>query len=173
MGDRTYTQIEFTGEISEEIATELVELLEAQDCVSNHDDYGSHGSLLAGLKTAHNSFYDSECNYAMMEDIEAWCRDNDVGYLKSWMAGDEYGPGIKLWRPGMEAAEECAALDDSPIATLSELQKAHEAGTVGDLIKHLDRFTSLGPPLKVLAVDDWTPELCARMAKRALEAEDA
>jgi hypothetical protein len=73
----------------------------------------------------------------------------------------------------MEAAEECAALDDSPIATLSELQKAHEAGTVGDLIKHLDRFTSLGPPLKVLAVDDWTPELCARMAKRALEAEDA
>jgi hypothetical protein len=167
MGDRTYTQIEFTGEISEEQAEELVELLKAQGCETN-----SSANLLEGLKQGDN-FYDGECNYAQMEEIEEWCGANDVGYLKSWMPGGDYGAGLALWLPGMGCAEECTSVEDSPVATLNELKKARDAGAVDDLIKRLEKFTSAGPSLKVLAVDDWTPELCVRMAKRALDNQDA
>jgi hypothetical protein len=163
MGDR----IQFSGIISEEQAEELVELLEAQGCCANEGD-----DLLQALKDG-SSFYDGECNYAQMEDIEAWCGENEVGYCKTWEPGGGYGPGIELWRPGMERAQQCASVESSPVATFNELEKAHKAGKVAELIADLDRFNHLGPPLQVLAVDDWTPELCTFMAKRALEIKDA
>jgi hypothetical protein len=167
MGDRTYTAIEFTGEISEEQATELVELLEAQGCNS----YDHVHKLLDALR-AGDSFYDSECNYAQMDAIEGWCVENEVGYCKTWAAGGDYGPGIEIWQPGMAKVESCAAIEDSPAATLTELIKARDTNMLDNLIEQLERFTRLGPPLKVLAVDDWTPELCTRMAKRALELKE-
>jgi hypothetical protein len=167
MGDRTYTSIGFTGVISEEQAAELADLLRDQGCEAHNG-----GHLLDALKEG-DGFYDNECNYATMEDIESWCGENEVGYLKSWSAGGDYGPGLELWRPGMTGAEQCPSVDDSPVATLTELTLAHKDGAVLDLIERLDRFTSLGPALKVLAVEDWTPELCVFMAKRKLEIEDA
>jgi hypothetical protein len=167
MGDRTYTTIEFTGDISEEQAAELVAELEGQGCSPNN--YGSE-DLLEALK-AGDSFYDMECNYATMEGVESWCGENEVGYLKTWAAGGDYGPGIELWKPGMKSSEQCASLEGEPIATLDDLIKARDAGKVDDLINNLKRFTTLGPPLRVLAVKDWTPELCVFMAKRKLEVE--
>jgi hypothetical protein len=152
MGDRTWTDIQFSGIISEEQAEELVELLEAQGCCANEGD-----DLLQALKDG-SSFYDGEY---------------EVGYCKTWEPGGGYGPGIELWRPGMERAQQCASVESSPVATFNELEKAHKAGKVAELIADLDRFNHLGPPLQVLAVDDWTPELCTFMAKRALEIKDA
>lgn len=166
MGDRTYTAIEFTGDISEEQAAELVELLEIQGCESHQ-----HGSLLLEALRDGDGFWDGECNYATMEAIEGWCFENQVGYLKSWEAGGDYGPGIELWKPGMETSEQCPSLEGGPAVDLDDLVKARDAGKIDDLIADLKKFTDLGPPLKVLAVKDWTPELCTRMAKRALLCE--
>lgn len=167
MGDRTYTDIEFTGDMSEEQAAELVELLEAQGCDSCQYD---RNDLLEALK-AGDSFYDTECNYAQMEDIEEWCRDNEIGYRKSWEAGGDYGPGLELWKPGMQQAEQCPSLEGGPAVDLDDLVKARDSGTIDALIADLKKFTSLGPPVRVLPVDKWTPELCTRMAKRALLSE--
>jgi hypothetical protein len=166
MGDRTYTQIEFAGVISEEQAEELVELLNAQGCEVNECD---QNDLMTALKNG-SSFYDSECNYAQMEDIESWCGENDVAYLKTWEAGGGYGPGIELWKPGMKEALQCESCESSPVAALEDLKKAHAAGKVGELIESLERFSGLDGELQVLAVEDWTPELCVFMAKRKLEA---
>lgn len=171
MGDRTYTAIEFTGDISEEQAAELVELLEIQGCESHQ-----HGSLLLleALRDG-DGFWDSECNYATMEGVEGWCFENQVGYLKTWEAGGDYGPGIELWKPGMKSSEQCALIEGSPATELNELIKARDAGKIDELIDDLKKFTTLGPPLRVLDVKDWTSELCTRMAKRALltEGEEA
>lgn len=169
MGDRTYTQIEFSGVISEEQADELVDLLEAQNCEANNPDHTN--DLLEALK-AGSSFYDGECNYAQMDDIEEWCSENDVAYLKTWEAGGGYGPGIELWRPGMAKVEQCACVESSPVATFNELVKAHKTGKVAELIEHLDRFNNVWPELQVLDVEDWPPELCVRMAKRKLEIQE-
>lgn len=163
MGDRTWTSIEFSGTISEEQGEELLALLKDQACVSNLTD---STPTLNDLKES-TSFYDDECNYATMEDIEAWCPDNNVGYLKSWEAGGDYGPGIEVWRPGMARREHCASIENSPVVTLADLVEAQAEG-VAALITKLQLFDTCGPPLRVLAVDDWTDELCHFMAKRAL-----
>ena len=165
MGDRTYTNIEFTGDISEEQAEELVAELEAQGCAPNNY---SNEDLLEALK-AGDSFYDMECNYATMEGVEGWCFENQVGYLKTWEAGGDYGPGIELWKPGMKSSEQCASIEGSPATELNDLIKARDAGKIDELIDDLKKFTTLGPPLRVLDVKDWTPELCVFMAKRELE----
>lgn len=166
MGDRTYTSIEFSGVISEEQADELAQLLSDQGCEANDEQFDLRNALAEG-----SSFYDGECNYAQMDDIESWCVENNVAYLKMWEPGGGYGPGIELWRPGMGSAEQCVSVESSPVASLDDLEKAHKEGKVAELIESLTQFCSLGPALQVLAVEDWTPELCVFMAKRKLLCE--
>lgn len=170
MGDRTYTQIEFSGAISEEQGEELLAHLEAQGCAVNDPAAGDKMDLAA--LSAGASFYDSECNYAQMEEIEAWCGENNVSYLKNWEAGGDYGPGLQLFDATTGETVECPALESAPAVPLSELITARNDGTIDTLIAGMQKFADFSthfPPLKVLKVEDWTPEVCTFMAKRALE----
>lgn len=169
MGDRTYTSIQFSGEISEEQAGELVVLLCAQGCSSNATD---GPPTVSGLKEHEgDSFYDNECNYATMAEIEAWCAENRVSYLKDWSQGGEYGPGLELYDHAAGTTEQCSAIESSPAITLSELITLREDGALDERIAHLSKFENFSthfPQLKVLAVGDWTDDLCKFMAERAL-----
>lgn len=167
MGDRTHTAIEFSGTISEEQGWELIQLLNDQGCECND---GNHDLTLASL-TSGESFYDSDCNYAQMEDIESWCGDNNVSFLKTWEPGGGYGPGICHYDAATGKTHECASLESSPAVGLDTLIKARNEGTIDAVIASLRPLDDFAPDLKVLKVEEWTDELCHFMAKRALLAD--
>lgn len=174
MGDRTYTSIEFSGEISEQQATELIALLKNQGCCSNVTD---NVPTIEGLKEyAHDSFYDHECNYGTMEEIESWCPLNRVSYLKTWAQGGDYGPGIELYDHTTSEIEQVAALENSPAISLSDLIKLRDAGEIDkeiDRLKKLENFSKIYSPLKVFELKDWPDDLCKFMAERALDGDDS
>lgn len=172
MGDRTWTSIEFSGDISEEQAAELVELLRDQGCESNATD---EPPTLAGLKEHDNdSFYDNECNYATMEEIESWCTLNRVSYLKTWAAGGDYTAGLELYDYALKTSEQVAALDSSPAISLTALIALRDEGEIDKRIERLNRFENFStnyPPLKIYALNDWPDDLCKFLAERALLGE--
>lgn len=171
MGDRTWTSIEFSGAISFEQAEELLQLLKDQGCYANHSD---DTPKLDNLVNS-DSFYDSDCNYSQMEDIEAWCGENNVSYLKSWEPGGGYGPGMEIWDDAAETTYTCATVESSPALTVLDLIAAKTEGTIDEKIAELSRFdafSSTYPTLKVLKTEEWTDALCKLMAERALCKED-
>jgi hypothetical protein len=168
MDDRAWTNIEFSGVISEEQGLELVDQLEGQGCQN-----GTHGSGEVSLAALSNgdSFDDEEANYGDMDGVEAWCKANRVSYLKSWEAGGGYGPGMTLYDAATETGTTCASLEGSPAMTVAEVVRLKLEDRLDERIAELRKFESFSshyPELKVLAVEDWTDELCHFMAKRAM-----
>lgn len=167
MGDRTHTAIEFKGQISVEQAEELLSALKDQGCEPN--DCGERGDLSIADLTEGSGFYDSECNYAQMEDIEGWCRDNNVSYLKTWEAGGGFGPGLELFDVATQTTEQCSSIESSPAVELGQLIKARDEGTLDELVARLSKFTGFPCELEVFELADWPDELAVFMAKRALD----
>lgn len=179
MGDRTYTSIEFSGDISEQQAEELIGLLDDQcgDDASGIPLVQGHAErkfTLEHLCVPHNSFSDDECNYATMDEIESWCTLNRVSYLKTWAAGGDYVAGLELYDYALKTAEQVAALDSSPAISLSDLIKIRDEGEIDKAIERLNKFENFSkkyPPLKIYALNDWPDDLCKFLAERALLGE--
>lgn len=139
MGDRTYTTIKFSGEISYAQAEELIQELEGQGCRCDDPDTGE----LTVDQLADSTFYDSECNYAQMEGVENYCREQGIKYLKTWEPGGGYGSGIMLFNGTTDV--ECGTVDGEPALTLGQIKKLG-IGMIG-FLKSFDGFDE---PLKIV-----------------------
>lgn len=145
MGDRTWTGIQFSGIVTREVAEELLDLLDMQCCGCHAGPELGRGHAdnkfqIEHLAEPHNQFYDDECNYATMEDIESFCREHHVSYFKSWQAGGDYGPGMEIYHAIVDQAVQCSDIDGEPVIGLDELIKAYDKGEIDDKIKFLRSF---------------------------------
>jgi hypothetical protein len=141
MGDRTWTSIRFSGKITQAVAEELIEQLNAQGCSC---DEGPEGKLTIEHLKLDQYFYDGECDYGQMEGVEDLCHEHGIAYLKTWEPGGGYGPGNKLFT-GTEDIE-CGTIDGEPALTLREI-KQHGTGFMA-FLDSLD-FTKY-PPLEIV-----------------------
>lgn len=144
MGDRTYTSIRFSGKITRAVAKELIAELEGQSCRRN--DHDGTAELDVEMLTD-CSFYDSECNYAIMEGVEAVCAEHNISYRKQWEPGGDYGPGIELF-DGTHARQ-IGTLEGEPVVTLSQIKELG-IGVMG----YLQSFADDLPPLQIIDDDD-------------------
>lgn len=141
MGDRTWTSIRFSGRITTAVAAELAEALRNQGCQC---DEGPKGQISVEHLKLDQYFYDEECNYGNMDDIEGLCDEHGIAYFKSWEPGGGYGPGVKLFT-GTEEVE-CGTIDGEPALTIRQIK---ELGT--GFLAFLDSFDfSKYPPLEIV-----------------------
>jgi hypothetical protein len=141
MGDRTYTDIQFSGRITREVAEGLVEQLTEQGCDAND---GPEGDItVEHLKIPGNVFWDDECNYANMEGVEAYCDEHHIFYKKTWSAGSEYGPGIEIFDGGKPRS--IGALEGEPVMTFAQIK---ELGV--ELYGYMQSWDFDYPPLEII-----------------------
>ena len=145
MGDRTYTEIRFAGPIPRNVAEELVGDLNSQHCAS---DNRSHGEIRVEDLVSEPHFYDEQCNYGQMDDVENTCRAHGVPYRKTWEAGGGYGPGMTVFTG--DEVHECSTIDGEPAVTRAMLK---QLGT--GILEFFDRFDFSAPRYPpVTIVDD-------------------
>lgn len=144
MGDRTYTAIRFSGKITAEQAEELILELAGQGCQC---DDGPEGDLTIEHLKLDQYFYDNECNYGQMEGVEDYCREQGIPYCKTWDAGGDYGPGMKVFTGSEE--HECGTLDGDPVVTREMII---ELGT--GVLEYFDRFDFSSPRYPPIEIVD-------------------
>lgn len=148
MGDRTYTDIKFSGTISREVAKELLEAINGDWLQANNSEKAAGQLTIDDLENA-NYFYGHEVNYAELELIEACCHEHSIPYVKTWAQGGDYGPGMTVFNG--EDVHECACLDGEPVVTRRQLL---ELGT--GILEYFDRFdfpSDRYPPLTIVDGD--------------------
>lgn len=149
MGDRTWTGISFSGHITEAQAQELVEELKGQGCMCDGE-----GEISIEHLRLDTCFYDEECNYANMHGVEDWCRDNHVGYLKTWAPGGGYGEGAELYIavPGVTiSVPQCEGEAALTVSKLREFQG--QGASLDDVIRYVDQVENYRkhyPPLEIV-----------------------
>lgn len=157
MGDRTWTGIQFSGIITEDVGHELLGLLDDQceGCQDGPELVAGHAEVkftLDHLRVPHNQFYDGECNYGTMEAIEAFCQEHNISYFKTWQAGGEYGPGMEIYHAIVDQTVQCPDIDGEPVIGLKELIDAYDEGKIDDKIKFLRSFKDWEanfPPIEI------------------------
>lgn len=146
MGDRTYTDIKFSGTISREVAEELLDAINCEYLQAYDSDKAAGKLTISDLANA-DYFYDHEVNYAQLDSVENCCREHSIPYLKTWAQGGDYGPGMTLFTG--EEVHECACLDGEPVVTRSQLVKLSTG-----ILEYFDRFDFSGyPPLTIEGLD--------------------
>jgi hypothetical protein len=101
------------------------------------------------LLEPHALFYDSECNYATMEGVEAVCDAHGITYHKSWSSGSDYGEGEEIFT-GTET-HQIGTIDGEPAMTLRQIE---ELGT--GFLTHFNMFLEFEkncPPLEIIEDD--------------------
>lgn len=154
MGDRTWTGISFSGHITHAVAEGLLEELRAQHCFCDDGpDEAAHELCLEQL-TLDTCFYDAECNYAQMEGVESYCRDNQITFLKTWSAGGSYGEGAELYIAVPGVTIEVPTADGEPALWSAKLKEFRDQGaTLDDVLRYLDQldnFRKYNPPLEIV-----------------------
>jgi hypothetical protein len=150
MGDRTWTSIRFSGELTTELADALVEELDAQGCRWD-DNRGHNMAPTRASLTEADYFYDEEANYGTMEEVTGWCEENHISYLLYWEAGGGYGPGYSLYNAVTGVTFGCGAIEGEPAVTLSDLNKV---GSVEDLSGYLKTFNDFEANYGPLVIRD-------------------
>lgn len=149
MGDRAWTSIMFSGVVNRDVAERLIAELNAQNCQC---DEGPEGEFTVERLTLDSCFYDEQCNYAQMEDVEGFCQESGVTYLKQWAAGGGYGPGFELYN-ALVGQSFTVEGHEEPAIGASELRACLERGnTLQDVIGYLDKiqnFRKYYPPLEI------------------------
>jgi len=150
MGDRTWTSISFSGIVSPKVAQELVEELVGQGCQC---DDGPEGDLSIEHLKLDTVFYDEECNYATMEGVEEFCRENHISYCKTWASGGGYGEGAELYNAVVNQTVSVPTTDGEAAIGVSELTGFMSTGkTLEDVVnylRHIDNFRAGYPPLVI------------------------
>lgn len=150
MGDRSWTAISFSGNITADQAEDLLFEIAAQGCKCDDGDDG--GITVEHLKLD-TCFYDEECNYALMDGIESWCKENHVSYLKTWSPGGGYGEGAELYIAIPGATIAMPQCEGEACLTAGNLKELRDKGaTLDDVIRYVDqveRFREHHPPLVV------------------------
>lgn len=144
MGDRTWTSIQFSGQITTAVAEGLLDAMNEDNCI---DCMQIDKELsLELLRIPRATFYHDECNYAQLETVEGYCHEHGIAYCKTWAAGGDYGPGIEVFT-GYEV-HSCGTLEGEPVVTRSMLTKL---GT--GILEYFDRFDFTSdkyPPLTII-----------------------
>lgn len=153
MGDRTWTGISFSGHIAKAQAEGLLEELKGQRCFCD-DGPGEIHELCLEQLTLDTCFYDEECNYATMEGVESFCRDNQITYLKTWAAGGGYGEGAELYIAVPGVTIEVPTADSEAALGTAKLKEFRDQGaTLDDVLRYLDQvdnFRKHHPPLEIV-----------------------
>lgn len=152
MGDRTWTGISFSGHITRAQADELALELEGQGC---RCDDGDDGDITYKHLMLDTCFCDEDCNYATMEGVEEWCKENHVTYLKTWSAGGGYGEGATLYIgvPGTQI--DVPTSDGEAALTASNLKDFDEKGaSIKDVLHYLDLIENYRTHYPALVVQE-------------------
>lgn len=124
MGQSVYVEVVIGGNASAEVGIDLREMLES--------DLGSLETTKDG-----RLFAWGYRNYGNADEVEDFCRENDLAYVLTWASCSEFEAGGHAWRPGMEDVLEFEG-GDSPSLSLAELRRdAAEGKTLADIIDAL------------------------------------
>lgn len=147
MGDRTWTSIRFSGEITLGTAEGLLKEMNDYSLRCDEGPETRGDNLTIEHLMLDQYFYGDEVNYGMLESLEAYCTEFGIAYLKTWEPGGGYGPGMDLF-DGHEL-HSCSTVEGEVAVTRSTLT---ELGT--GILEFFDRFDFSDPKYPPLTIVD-------------------
>ncbi len=152
MSDSFATQIEIGGKLKLSDLAKFIEL--ASDCATDWDGVDADESYV--LDTAAEQctvkLFNVESVYGMFEDMEAFCCEHGLTWVRKTEGKYEYNAEIVFWRPRMASTVTLLTTQDGGelIITLSELQTALDVKkTLRKVIRELDIVPTV-PPLEIV-----------------------
>src|SRR5579859_5743472 len=147
-----YTRIEIGGELNRDSLVRLLNAIGESgawfDLAANEDETAHIEETSQDMRPLELSNDDQP--WGRFEDLEAFCRGNNLTYRRETSPKHEYEGVIAFWRPGMEQAVETPMDQDrGPYIALAELKARSEAGAyLADVVKSIEDATGPVPPIK-------------------------
>jgi len=121
MGEYVGVTMNVGGTVSTDTYRELVEMAKASRL-----DFDAGAAAEAGKPVV---FWGNR-NYGNADEMEEFCRDNNLPYVLAWDAATgAFSGGAHYWQPGMKEPGECMADDAGvPVVSLPDLRRYLESG---------------------------------------------
>lgn len=143
MGTQVWTTFTIGGKIDANKVDEL------QDLMLENGILTAREAIEQGV----NLSTEGECSYGNFEELEGFCTENGLTYIKSWGASPgEFHSGVERYDGETGESTDIGADDDGrAVMTAKEIREALADGrTIEGILAYLDSFDpSSVPPLKV------------------------
>lgn len=149
MGERIATTLTLGGKVKRADAEELIELLGQYDFWVN--DGANYGVPLTVDLLLLDQLRADEVNYGQIDDVIAFCHENDIAY-EHWVEDCQGAPPLMYrWVPGMDAPKLTSCVEGEPAIPISRILEVENlVDGFAKLIAEAKAWTKSLPPLEIV-----------------------
>lgn len=151
MSDRFAATIEIGGNITPAKLKGLFDVCESEGVVFNSDEskwYSFEDFSLKLFNGTTVTFRHDQACYGMFNELEQFCKDNDLSCERRSEGYYEYSPSMSWWVPGMKEARDVVTDNDGEVVLCAQdILGMLKKGTAEQKVARLKaKIKSLSPP---------------------------
>lgn len=151
--DRASTSILIGGQLSEDLLQDLCDAIETDNAALNWEGtpVGSAADLLQNLPTKGPlTIFKEEALFGQLDEIEMFCRERGLTYVRSCDATGEFDAELVWWMPGMtDPVHRIGTKGGNAAIAVAELRAAISAGTPEDKLSAVSALIEAASPPEV------------------------